>query len=106
MKAQEKLAPPSSSSSNEQKHETLSLKKTLIQPSNIQKTKEKGKIVVSSSKPEPHSTKMELFTSLEVKKKAYKTNFLRNTMLGKCEVSISDLFDTAFAFIKEIFRKK
>jgi hypothetical protein len=27
-------------------------------------------------------------------------------MLEKCEVSISDLFDTAFAFIKEIFRKK
>jgi hypothetical protein len=68
MKRQEKLAPPSSSSSNEQEHETSSPKKTPIQPTNIQKTEEKGKGVVSSSKLEPHSTKMELFTSLEVKK--------------------------------------
>jgi len=40
-----------SSSSNEEEHGTLSLKKTLVQPSKIQRTKKKGKVVAGSSKP-------------------------------------------------------
>jgi hypothetical protein len=60
--------------------------------------------MASSSKPEPHSTKMEHFTSLEAEKK--RTNFSRKKVLGEYEVSISDLSDTAFTFIEEIFSKR
>ena len=66
MKAQKKLAPFSSSSFNEQKQDTSSLKKIPIQLFKIQKTDEKGKGMANSLKPKPHSAKMESFTSLEI----------------------------------------
>jgi hypothetical protein len=47
---------------------------------------------------------MEHFTSLEAEKK--RTNFSRKKVLGEYEVSISDLSDTAFTFIEEIFSKR
>jgi hypothetical protein len=48
---------------------------------------------------------MEHFT-LRKAKKTYSTNFSIKNLLGEHEVSIRDLYDTIFAFIEEIFRKR
>jgi hypothetical protein len=90
---------------DEQEQETLSFEKTLVQPSQIHKNNEESKGVASVLKPEPHSAKMERFTSLEVQK-AYRTNFSRKNVLREREVSIIHLSNIALAFIKEIFRKR
>ena len=96
---------PISSSYNEEEHETLSLKKTLVQPSKIQRTKKKGKVVPGSSKPVALCGKPNRFIFSSVGM-TYINNFSNKNVLCEREVSASGLSDPSFAFIKDIFKKR
>jgi hypothetical protein len=95
---------PISSSSNEEEHETLSLKKTLVQPSKLQRTKKKDKVVSGSSKLVALSGKPNcfIFSSVEM---TYINNFSNKNVLCEREVSASGLSDPSLAFIKDILKK-
>lgn len=70
--------------------------------SKIQRTEEKGKTMVGSSKSAAQSIITDYFTS-PIREMTYINNFYKKSVLGEIEVSISDLSDPIFVFIEAIF---
>ena len=62
-------------------------------------------MIVGSFKFTAKSRKTDHSTSLSAKI-AYRNNYSNKNILGERKVLISDLFDPAFIFIKDIFKKR
>jgi hypothetical protein len=67
--------------------------------------KKKGKVIVSFFKFIAKSEKTDHSTFLSAKI-AYKNNYSKKNILGEREVLISDLSNSAFIFIEDIFKKR
>ena len=81
-----------------------SLKETQVQPSKTQRIEEKGK-VDGSSKLVAQSRKTNRFTFLSIEM-AYRNNFSKKNILVESEVLVSDLSESIFVFIEDIFKKR